>query len=75
MTKKAKRWFYTTMDSANIPEWTNHSIKHPHKTHLPLDIPFSEYGCDFCGVGRLERKTRFFNLEDRLLLNYEKHLE
>lgn len=63
------------MDSANIPEWTNYSIKHPHKTHLPSDIPFSEYGCDLCGVSLIGRKTMAYYLEDRLLLNYEKHLE
>lgn len=73
MSKKEKRLYYTTMDSVWVPELNLNTMRENTTSHtmLPGDTPFSEYGCDYTGAGRLQNKMQIFHLEDyfRLLKN------
>lgn len=74
MSKKEKRLYYTTMDSVYAPELNHNALRRNSRVYLPTDTPFSEYGGDFCGLGRIENKLQTYKLEDYFSLIRNKHI-
>ena len=77
MSKKEKRLYYTTMDSVWVPELNMHAMRGDTGSHttLPCDTPFSKYGCDYAGAGRLESRMHTYHLEEYFRLLKNKYIQ
>lgn len=77
MSRKEKRLYYTTTDSVWVPELNLNAMKENVTSHtmLPCDKPFSEYGCDYAGAGRLENKMHTYHLEEYFRLIKNKNIQ